>query len=115
MLAKLCTIIKSRFKKETGEAWVRERREVCKNCDFNDNNSLTRSFKLKVYKVLSNLLSYITRSKMERLGFCQCGCPIAEKTAEITESCWSKEEYGVDYWESIYIPNSSNSKNGKII
>ena len=115
MLAKFWTIIKSRFKKETGEDWIIQRREVCLQCPHNSINSSEITLKQKVYKRLSDFYTWLTIDKNEDLGECICGCSVYYLSREPESECTSKEKYGIDYWKSIYIPNSSNSKNGKII
>lgn len=109
----LWTILNSRFKKETDEEWVAQRREVCRICPYNSLNSPQRTLKQNLYKYLSDFYTWLTRAENEDLGECNCGCSVYFKTRELEESCWSKEEYGEDKWKSIYIPNSSKTKNGK--
>ena len=116
MLAKLWTIIKSRFKKETGEAWITARREVCLQCPLHLNDTSERTLKQKAYKWLADFYTWLTRSENEELGQCSiCGCTTYHMTRQEEIECSSKEEYGIDYWKSIYIPNSSDTKNGKTI
>lgn len=114
-MKKLNSILLSRFRKETGEEWVKIRREVCSICEYNSLNSPNRTLKHKIYKLLSNFYTWLTRAENEDLGFCECGCDIYFKTKDADSECWAKEEYGDDKWDSIYIPNSSNTKNGKKI
>lgn len=102
--------IKSRFIR-TNELWVKERREKCKNCVYNSKNfKEKKTLKQKTLKLFSDLLSLITFSKNENLGQCLfpgCSCDIFHKTKTIESEC----DYGK--WKSIYIPNSSQTKNGK--
>lgn len=102
---KLLIILRSRFQKETGEEYIKKRREVCKTCEYNSLNSPRQIFKHKLYKNLSNFYTWLTRSENIDLGFCECECPIYEKTRQRESECYAKEEYGEDKWQSIYIPN----------
>jgi len=103
---KIWRIIKSRFKKDTGESWVEERRKICKVCPFNSKNKEKLSVKNKFIKIFSDLYTTITFSEYIDLGTCSCECPIWYKTADEEEECWAKEEKNDDKWKSIYIPNN---------
>jgi len=109
-MAKLWRIIKSRFEKETGEYWILERREICRTCPYNSNNSQKSTFKQKVYKILSNFYTLLTRSENEDLGECFCGCSVYFLTRDKESQCSAKEEYGDDKWKSIFIPQNSKRK-----
>lgn len=99
-MAKLWRIIKSRFKTETSEDWVKERRKVCNECEFNSLNSTDTNIKLKMYKLVSDFYTFLTRSKNENLGECTiCGCDLFYKSREEEEKCDKNK------WKSIYIPN----------
>lgn len=82
----ILNIIKSRFRTDYS-SWVLRRRKVCFSCPHNSKNTNKSTIKLKIYKVLSSVFSFITMSKSEDLGDCQeCGCNIYYK------SLISKEE-----------------------
>ena len=102
--------IKSRFIR-TNESWVKERREVCKNCFYNSKNfENKKTLKQKTLKFFSDLLSFVTLSFHKDLGQClepSCGCDISSKSKIIESEC------EVGKWKSIYIPNTSKTKNGK--
>lgn len=84
----LINIIKSRFKKETGDKLTEEKRNICKTCPLNTINLPERSFKIKAIKVLSDLLTWITRTETKDIGYCSsCGCPLWEKTKMEDEKC----------------------------
>lgn len=93
---KILTILKSRFKKESDEKWIKERKEVCKKCPFNSLNTAQIPLKGKLLIKLSNLYNIITFSKPEKLGNCTaCDfCDIYYKSAEKEEECpknkWKK-------------------------
>lgn len=114
-MKKLKTIILSRFKKESQEDWVEERRRICKVCEYNSKNKEKLSIKERFFKFLSDLYTFITFSDSEDLGECECLCSIYYKTLEETEECFAKEKGEEDKWKSIYKPNSSNTINGKRI
>jgi len=103
--------IKSRFLKG-GEPWVKERREKCKNCVYNSKNfKEKKTIKQKTLKLFSDLLSLVTLSFHKDLGQClhiDCGCSITHKTLLPSEETDCPE----GKWSSIYIPNSSQTKNG---
>jgi len=107
---KIWKILLSRFKRNKNEQWVKERREVCKNCPYNSKNSKKHNILLEK---LSHLLDYITLSEKEDLGFCECGCDIAKKTLIEEEQCYSKLIGEEDKWQSIYIPNKAQEKKWK--
>ena len=82
-------ILKSRFKKQSQEDWIEDRREICRVCPFNSKNSKeSLTIKNKVYKVLSDFYTFITRAENKDLGVClACDCPVFWKTPEIEEHC----------------------------
>lgn len=102
--------IKSRFIR-TNELWVKERREKCKNCVYNSKNfKEKKTLKQKTLKFFSDLLSLITLSFHKDLGQClepNCGCDIYQKSKILEAECDDGK------WKSIYIPNTSQTKNGK--
>ena len=106
----IVNILKSRFKKETGESWVKERREICKTCPHNSLNNSTRTFKQKTYKLLSDFYTWLTRAENEDLGDClKCGCNLYFKSKIDTEVCHADG----DKWKSVYIPNKAQEKKWK--
>lgn len=107
---KIWTILASRFRKEREEDWVKERREVCKLCEFNSLNSKDFTTKQKVLKFLSDLYTKITFSHYIELGTCICGCSIYFLTREKDSVCTAKEEYGDDKWKSILPERNSKKK-----
>ena len=104
--------IKSRFIR-TNESWVKERREKCKNCVYNSKNfKEKKTIKQKTLKLFSDLLSLVTLSFHKDLGQClhpECGCSIAHKTLLPSEETDCPE----GKWKSIFVPNTSQTKNGK--
>jgi len=103
-MIKIWTILKSRFIRDKNEDWVKERREVCRNC--RTYNSLhykeKTSLKNRVYKILSDFYTFITFAENEDLGQClhpECGCPTFFSTLSSESSCPDNK------WKSIYIPN----------
>lgn len=86
----ILNIIKSRFRTDYS-SWVLRRRKVCFSCPHNSKNTNKSTIKLKVYKVFSNLFSFITMSKSEDLGECTiCLCDVYWKsliTKEEGEDC----------------------------
>ena len=99
----LWRVISSRFKKESNEDWVLERRDTCKTCEFNSLNSKEkRTVKSRIFKFLSDFLTFITFSKNENLGVCTiCDCPLYYKQLTEEEECHAEPSK----WKSIYIPN----------
>ncbi len=94
-MKKILTIVKSRFKKNKEEAWVEDRRKICKGCEYNSKNvekiGLTKKLTIK----LSDFYSFITGKKKEdNLGSCLAceACSIYFKTNELEETC------KMDYW-----------------
>ena len=111
-MKKLIKIIKSRFKKEPKEKWVMERRKICKTCPYNTKNQQTLSLKVRVYKKLSDFLTWITLSENEDLGSCgheTCGCDVYFKTMMEEEQCSDIPPK----WKSIYKPNTGQEKKWK--
>jgi hypothetical protein len=89
-LKKILTIVKSRFKKNKEEAWVEDRRKICKGCEYNSKNvekiGLTKKLTIK----LSDFYSFITGKKEEdNLGSCLAceACSIYFKSNEELENC----------------------------
>ena len=106
---KIRTIILSRFKKPQNQEWVELRRSICKNCPHNSKKTTTLSLKVRLTRLLSDFLTWITRAEQEDLGHCTiCTCPIFFKSLEKLEKC------DAGYW-SVYEPNSSETKRGKKI
>lgn len=110
-MAKLWRIIKSRFRKETGEEWIGLRRQKCKECCYHINPQDKRTAKQKIIKALSDFYTWITLSENDDLGECGiCFCPTFYATREVESECSAKEKYGDDKWKSIYIPNTGQNK-----
>ncbi len=106
---KIKTIILSRFKKPQNQEWVELRRSICKNCPHNSKKTTTLSLKVRLFKYLSDFLTWITRAEQEDLGYCTiCTCPLYFKTQEEDSEC------DLGFW-SIHRPNSSKTKRGKKI
>ncbi len=103
MLKKIKTIILSRFKKETGESWIEERRKICAPCPYNTLNQSRTTIIAKIYKFFSNFIDWLTDADKDELGDCKCGCPIYYLTREEESECPE------GYW-SIYIPNSAQKE-----
>lgn len=90
---KILRILNSRFRKETDE--LTERLDICKNCPHNSLNANTGSFKLKTYKALSDVFSFLTRAKIknedlkwsEEAQCTKCGCTLYYKAIEPQENC----------------------------
>lgn len=111
-MKKLITIFKSRFRKPESHPEILKRRELCGLCPYNSKNTTRRTFKTRVYKVLSDLFTWLTMTESVDLGQCvhpACGCDIYFKTAELED-----EKCPKNMW-SIYKPNSGqiNSKQFK--
>lgn len=93
---KVFSIIKSRFKKPIEEEWVLERRKECLSCPFNSKNTEKISFKQKVYRMLSNLLTLVTKGRFNKddSECTVCGCTLEFKIPERLEYCpknkWKK-------------------------
>jgi len=106
-MAKLWRIITSRFKKETGEDFIAQRREVCRTCPHNSLNSSERTLKQKVYKYLSDFYTWLTKAENEDLGDClKCGCNLYYKSRIEDEDCVLEPSK----WKSIYIPNKKSKR-----
>lgn len=89
-LRKLLTILLSRFKtKNQNEQWVKDRIKECNICPHNTKNIKKISLKQKIYRVLSNLLTFVTTGKFnEDDSECNlCGCTLSFKVVETTEKC----------------------------
>lgn len=105
---KIVSIIKSRLKKPQKEKWVEDRRGICDVCPFNTKNQEKLTLKNKIYKKLSDFLTWIMRSENEDLGSCGiCGCPIYYLSSESESNCSSTPPK----WKSIYIPNGNSKQN----
>jgi hypothetical protein len=97
MIAKLLTIIKSRFKQQREEAWIKERRATCLECEYNSLNTTSTSLAHNFLATLSYFFSWITfRAKDEgSYGQCTaCGCDCFFKSLDIENNCpknkWKK-------------------------
>lgn len=98
----LKTIVKSRFKKDSEENWIKERREICKNCPQNTLNLNKITLKIRILIRLSKIYSFITGDNREYRGNCSvCGCDVTNLTNEEAQDCSNEEPK----WKSIYIPN----------
>lgn len=103
-LKKIKRIVLSRFKKEKNEPWIKERKIICLGCTFNTKNVIKVSFKQKVKRFFSNILTLVLTGKLDSDNSeCSiCGCPLKYKIPEIEEECDKGK------WKSIYIPNGNN-------
>jgi hypothetical protein len=108
-LKKIKVIVLSRFKKETEEKWIKERRIICLGCTFNTANMNKISLKQRTIRFFSNLLTLILTGKIEEDNSeCSvCGCPLKYKIPEIEEDCDKGK------WKSIYITNKQYYENKK--
>lgn len=89
-MKKLLTIIKSRFKKEETTQQVKDRREVCKGCEFNSKNVDNIPFRKLIWKKLSDFYSLLCGTLDEdNLGNCLAcnSCSLYYSTKEPEESC----------------------------
>lgn len=101
-LKKIKRIILSRFKKETKEKWIKDRRVICLGCTFNTLNQERVTLKVRILRALSNFYTFITFSERKKLGFCGiCGCDLYYSTRENESECSDTPPK----WKSIYIPN----------
>ena len=85
MIAKLLTIIKSRFKRQREEAWIKERRATCLECEYNSLNTTSTSLAHNFLATLSYFFSWIfgRADKDHKSGVCTiCHCPIELKIVE---------------------------------
>lgn len=89
------TIYRAFFKKsKINKDTLEHRREMCRRCPFNSDNSSTTS--LGWFKAL--------RKRFMVKPFCtMCGCFIKEKTASMTEAC-ALEDQGMDpMWYRVFL------------
>ena len=90
MIAKLLTIIKSRFKQQREEQWIKKRRATCLECEYNSLNTTSTSSAHNFLATLSYFFSWITfRAKEDNLGNSTAcdSCSIYFKTNELEENC----------------------------
>lgn len=93
-MKKILTIVKSRFKKNKEEAWVEDRRKICKGCEYNSKNVEKIGLTKKLIIKLSDFYSLITGKKKEdNLGNCLAceACSVFFLTNEPESYC--KKEY----------------------
>lgn len=109
LLSKIRTVYLSRFKKTKKQPWIEERTEICNSCEFNTKNINEISFKQKVARVLSNILTLVTTGKFnEDDSECSiCYCTLSFKIPEKEETCLKGK------WKSIYTPNSAQKEKWK--
>lgn len=90
MLRKIITILKSRFKQQQEDEWVKKRRETCFSCIYNSKNTQSYTLTHKFLTALSNFYTRLT-GKFEEigsLGYCTiCHCDLYYKTNEQDEDC----------------------------
>jgi len=67
--------------KNSKEPWCKERREICKNCEYNSKNKSDLSFKEKLFMSLQITKSICTA----------CFCSVARKTLIKQSSCGLEE------------------------
>lgn len=97
-------IILSRFKKTTEEEFVKQRREICRVCEYNSLNREKIPLNKLILKKLSDFYSLITGNlEVDVLGNCTAceSCSIYYLTID-SDECHNKKE---NRWKSIYIPN----------
>jgi hypothetical protein len=90
MVAKLRTIVMSRFRKQREEDWVKERRVTCLECENNSLNDTSSTLAHDFLAALSYFYSWITgRAKDEgTYGSCNiCGCDCFFKSLIKEEEC----------------------------
>jgi hypothetical protein len=108
MLAKIKTIILSRINKTKTESWVEDRRHVCSLCPHNSKNNSDSTLKQRIYKLLSDSLTFITGAINYDLGQCKiCLCDLYYKSKSDVEDCEDGR------WKSIYTPNSAQEEKWK--
>ena len=104
MVAKLRTIIMSRFRKQREEDWVKERRVTCLECENNSINDTSSTLAHDFLAALSYFYSWIFGRLEEetKWGTCNlCGCPIGFKSLETDPeyTCeigkWDKIDKGI--------------------
>jgi len=94
------TVLKSRFKKQTEEDWIEQRREICRVCPLNTKNSKSTTLKVKIYKHLSDFYTWLTRAKNNKDdgSLCSiCGCNLFYLCGEPESRCSDTPPK----WESI--------------
>lgn len=121
MIAKLLTIIKSRFRQQREEAWIKERRATCLECEYNSLNTTSTSLAHNFLATLSYFFSWIfgRADRDHKAGICTiCTCPINLKIVE------TEEEYACPHpdgnkWEKVTKLNilkerqNANNKNNQ--
>jgi len=70
--------------KNSKQSWCKERRKICKDCEYNSKNKTDRSFKEKIFMALQLTKSICTA----------CFCSVARKTL-VKQSCCGLEEIGL--------------------
>ena len=99
-------IILSRLKKTKEEEFVKQRREICRVCEYNSLNREKIPLNKLILKKLSDFYSLITGNlEVDVLGNCTAceSCSIYYKSLD-EEHCPHPNE---DKWVSIFIPNSA--------
>lgn len=87
---KLWRIVKSRFLKQKNEQWIQDRRDKCKNCEWNTLNKTNITIKQKFLKNLLDAYSQISGNEDEdTLGNCTACemCSVFYKSSEKLEKC----------------------------
>lgn len=118
MLSKIKTILLSRVNNNKEEEWIRRRRGICFECNYNTlNGGILKGYRFFL-AILSTAFSYIMgRSKVDILGECSaCGCSIYYKS-ESSETCvkgkWETLEDGSMNLNVLQQRNESNKNNKK--
>ncbi len=102
-MTKIWTIIKSRFKKNKQEDWVKKRREICLGCEFNSINTQRTTFTHDFLATLSYFFSWLLKRAVEdhKYGSCIiCHCPITLKIEETDPEYTCKHPEG-NQWKSM--------------
>jgi len=101
MIAKLLTIIKSRFKQQREELWIEKRRATCLECEYNSLNTTSTSSAHNFLATLSYFFSWLfgRADKDHKSGVCTiCHCPIELKIRETEEEYLCHHPKG-NQWE----------------
>ena|GEM_PF-1655628 len=108
-LKQIQIICLSRIKKTKTEQWIKDRRLICIKCPYNTKNLNIISFKQRVSRFFSNVLTLLMTGKLNKDNSeCSiCTCTLIYKTKSESEIC---EHPDGNQWISIYIPNSSQKE-----
>lgn len=109
IIEKIKSIILSRRKKPNNEQWIEDRTRVCNTCPHNTANMKKISFKQRILRLFSNLLTLTMTGKFnDSDAECSiCTCTLEFKIPTESETCDDNR------WKSIYIPNSGQNKKWK--